>query len=94
MTIAVLPLGCSEEAFRNLTVPSDCAISRGGLFNTNASTTWQDQGYLGYLENVDFGLETVGLGPVSGPNGPSLGNQTVGTITATSSFYLFVWSTS
>ncbi|RFU28804.1 hypothetical protein B7463_g7553, partial [Scytalidium lignicola] len=98
-TMVVLPLGCTSAAIDP--VPSDCANSRGGLFSLNMSTTWQDQGLfginqdgvgfeadLGYSQNADYGLETLGLGFVAGANGPTLEKQTVAAIATASPFYL------
>jgi len=97
-TLVVLPIGCETVAISP--VPSDCANSRGGLFNNATSSTWKSQGYyainsgsvgfqadLGYVEQANFGLETVGLGYVADTNGPTLENQTVGAIATKSPFY-------
>jgi hypothetical protein len=99
-TLVVLPLGCTSAAINP--VPNDCANSRGGLFNPNTSSTWQDQGLfginqdgvgfeanLGYSQNADYGQETLGLGFVAGgASGPTLKNQTVAGIATASPFYL------
>jgi hypothetical protein len=99
-TSVVLPVGCTSAAINP--VPNDCANSRGGLFNPNTSTTWRDQGTfginqdgvgfeadLGYSQNADYGLETLGLGFVAGgANGPTLENQTVAGFVTASPFYL------
>jgi hypothetical protein len=99
-TLVVLPLGCTIAAINPL--PDGCASSRGGLFNPNASSTWRDQGLfgingdgvgleanLGYVQNADYGLETLGLGFVAGgASGPTLNNQTVAGIETGSPFYL------
>lgn len=87
--------GCSGSAFT--TVPANCAVSRGNLFNLNKSSSWQDQGVyginqngvgleanLGYSQRVEFGLDT--LGP--GLTGPKLENQTVAGIATADLFYL------
>ena len=54
--------------------PPSCPQSRGGLFNLNASSTWDDQGIydIGIEQNLpdyqdlyfsgDFGFDTLGLG--------------------------------
>ncbi|RDW58351.1 hypothetical protein BP5796_12281 [Coleophoma crateriformis] len=99
-TMVVLPMGCTAAAFSGAT-PPDCATSRGGLFNKTASSTWYDQGdfgingngvgfeaNLGYSVGADYGLDTLGLGYVPGSNGPTLHNQTVAAIAATSPFYM------
>ena len=99
-TLVVLPLGCTSAAINP--VPNDCANSRGGLFNPNTSSTWQDQGLyginqdgvgfeanLGYSQHADYGLETLGLGFVAGgASGPTLKNQTIAGIATASPFYL------
>ena len=99
-TLVVFPLGCTSGAINP--VPNGCASSRGGLFNPNTSHTWLDQGLygingggvgfeadLGYSQNADYGLETLGLGFVAGgEDGPTLQNQTVAGIATGSPFYL------
>jgi hypothetical protein len=100
-TMVVLPLGCTTQAIKP--VPSDCANSRGGLFTSNQSSTWMDQGLyginqdgvgfeanLGYSVDANYGLETVGLGFSGGPSEPTLENQTVAAIAAKSPFYTYV----
>lgn len=78
--------------------PTTCPQSRGGLFNLNASRTWQDQGIYGigvetnlpdYLDeyfNGDYGLDALGLG-AAGSSGVRLDTQVLGAI-ATKDFYL------
>ncbi|MCJ1285384.1 hypothetical protein MMC26_004724 [Xylographa opegraphella] len=65
----VVPAGCTQQD------PSDCGSSRGGLFHSNESSTWDDAGLyaldtelnLGYNGNGDFGFDTLTLGyPGSG----------------------------
>lgn len=104
-TIVVLAPGCSSTAMNP--VRNDCANSRGGLFNPNTSSTWQEQGLfginqdgvgfeanLGYSQNATYGLETLGLGYVAGdPSGPTLKGQTVAGIETVSPFYLQVLCT-
>jgi len=99
-TLVVLPLGCTSLAINP--VPNGCASSRGGLFNPNISSTWQDQGLfgingdgvgfeenLGYSQAADYGLDTLGLGFVAGgANNPTLRNQTVAGIATATPFYL------
>lgn len=88
---------CSSAVFG--TVPPDCAVSRGNLFNANHSSTWVDAGLyginfngvgleanLGYDARVQFGLEHLGIGL----DGPGFENQTVGGIAAPQLFYLLV----
>jgi hypothetical protein len=99
-TLVVLPIGCTSAAINP--VPDGCANSRGGLFNLNASSTWEDQGLfginqdgigfeanLGYSQHAEYGLETLGLGFVAGgASGPTMNNQTVAGIATASPFYL------
>ena len=76
-------------------------MSRGGLFNPNQSSTWQDVGIyginqngvgleanLGYVQRAQFGLEHLGLGL----SGPAFENQTVAGIATPEPFYLYVIS--
>lgn len=92
-------LGCSSQVFGN-SVPSDCAVSRGVLFNPNKSATWNDLGTfdingngvgleanLGYSQPTDFASETLGIGLT----GPKLDNQTVGVIATAYPFYLGIF---
>ncbi len=87
--------GCSTDVF--VTVPPDCAVSRGNLFNINDSSSWDDlgiyginqngvglEGNLGYDQRVQFGLEKLGIGLT----GPEFDNHTVGGIATPSPFYL------
>ncbi|KAK9419014.1 putative Peptidase A1 domain-containing protein [Seiridium unicorne] len=90
--------GCSTSVFT--TVPSDCAVSRGNLFNPNDSTSWSDVGTfginengvgleanLGYYQAADFALDHLGIGLL----GPSLDNQTVAGIATAEPFYLGIF---
>lgn len=92
-------LACSTSVFA--TVPDDCAVSRGNLYNINKSSSWQDAGTyeinqngvgleanLGYKQRAQFGLEHLGIGLT----GPSLENQTVAGIATAEPFYLYVTS--
>ncbi|KAI1763585.1 acid protease [Hypoxylon sp. FL1150] len=92
-------LGCSSQVFGN-SIPSDCATSRGMLFNPNNSATWDDLGTfningngvgleanLGYSQPTDFASETLGISLT----GPRLDNQTVGVIATASPFYLGIF---
>ncbi|KAI0467442.1 aspartic peptidase domain-containing protein [Xylaria cf. heliscus] len=87
--------GCSTSVFE--TVPSNCAVSRGMLFNPNQSSSWHELGLfginengvgleanLGYSERAAFATENIGLGLT----GPSLENQTVAGIATAEPFYL------
>lgn len=80
------------------TDPPDCAQTRGGLFSTNASTTWQDKGiygfgiednlggYSGEYDTGDYGFDAMGLGP-AGSGAVRFDSQTIAAI-ATKDFYL------
>ncbi|KAL8967553.1 MAG: hypothetical protein Q9183_002863 [Haloplaca sp. 2 TL-2023] len=71
-----------------------CANARGGLFDMNASSTWESNGFwqlgnernLGIFANGLFGNDTLGLG-IPGSGGPTLGNQIMAMI-GTEDFYL------
>ncbi|KAI0164421.1 acid protease [Hypoxylon sp. FL1284] len=91
--------GCSTPVFGG-TVPSDCAVSRGTLFDQNKSATWDALGEfdinvdgigleanLGYSQLVDFASETLGVGLT----GSKLDNQTVGVIATANPFYLGIF---
>jgi len=98
-TLVVLSeYGCSTSIFA--VVPDNCAVSRGVLFNPNASSTWHRVGTfgisqdgvgleanLGYAQRADFSLETLGIGLT----GPSLRNQTVAGIATGEPFYLYIY---
>lgn len=88
--------GCTTSVFE--TVPANCAVSRGTLFNPNKSSTWNELGLfginengvgleanLGYSQRTEFASETLGLGLT----GPKLDNQTVGGIATAYPFYLY-----
>ena len=99
-TLVVLPLGCTSAAINP--VPGRLRELSRRLFNPNTSSTWLDQGLfgingdgvrlrgnLGYSQNADYGLETLGLGFVAGgASGPTLKNLTVAGIETASPFYL------
>jgi hypothetical protein len=87
--------GCSTSVFE--TVPVNCAVSRGNLFNPNESSSWHALGLfgingdgvgleanLGYSERAEYATEDLGLGLL----GPSLKNQTVAGIATPEPFYL------
>lgn len=95
-TWVVIPQGCPSQE------PTGCAQLRGGLFNSNESTTWTQNNItsngtftlgleenLGYTGNGLFGYDTVSLG-WQGSNGPSLDRQIVAGI-ATPEFYMGVF---
>lgn len=90
--------GCSTAVFSS--VPSNCAVSRGNLFNLNDSSSWVDMGTyginqngvgleanLGYSQKGDFGLDSLGIGLT----GPVLDNQTIAGIATASPFYLGIF---
>jgi hypothetical protein len=76
------PLACVYQ-----TDKSACADSRGGLYYSNQSTTYQDQGLydlyiernLNYTGNAEYGYDVVGLG-YEGEGGPTLKSQVVGAL--------------
>lgn len=87
--------GCSESVFSN--APSDCAVSRGNLFNANQSSSWNELGLygingngvgleanLGYSQRAEFALDNLGLSL----SGPKLENQTLAGIATAEPFYL------
>ncbi|KAK4120755.1 acid protease [Parathielavia appendiculata] len=98
---SLVPFGeeaCSTSVFE--TVPPNCAVARGGLFNHSDSSSWQDVGLyginqngvgleanLGYEQRVQFGFERLGIGLT----GPALDNQTVGGIATPEPFYLGIF---
>ncbi|KAF2211723.1 hypothetical protein CERZMDRAFT_98156 [Cercospora zeae-maydis SCOH1-5] len=91
-TWVVLPQGCEAAADQEA-----CAESRGWIFHTNESSTWEEQGIydlwiqknLGYGGNAIYGYDAVGLGG-QGEGGPTLLNTTVGGF-AVEDFYLGVF---
>ncbi|KAH7417566.1 aspartic peptidase domain-containing protein [Cadophora sp. MPI-SDFR-AT-0126] len=85
--LVVLPEGCSFDD------PSDCANSRGGLFQRNSSSTWTQNNVTtggvfalslgnntGLSGDATYGTDTIALGYV-GSGAPALDNQNVGCIT-------------
>ncbi|KAI0402494.1 aspartic peptidase domain-containing protein [Xylaria palmicola] len=87
--------GCSTSVFES--VPENCAVSRGRLFNSNESSTWHSLGIfeinedgvgleanLGYSQRAEFATETIGLGLL----GPRLENQTIAGLATPEPFYL------
>ncbi|TKA30745.1 hypothetical protein B0A50_02465 [Salinomyces thailandicus] len=88
----ISPQGCQAAAD-----PAACAESRGGLFNQNASSTFQDVGLydtsiednLGYGGSAVFGYDSVGL-EGQDKSGPTIQNTTVGAL-AIEDFYLGVF---
>ena len=76
----------------------NCPQSRGGLFNINKTSSWQDRGiyalgaeinlpdYVGQYENGDYGMETLGIG-LPNSDGVTLDHQVVAGL-ATKNFYM------
>ena len=102
-TIVVRPQGCLVGAIPE-GVPSGCVATRGGIFNSNLSTTWSHQGWyglngvqygfeanLGYQFNLDYGVDKLSLGFDDGDT-PVLENQTIAGYNLPSPLYLFVSS--
>lgn len=91
-TWVVIPQGCSNAADQDA-----CAENRGWLFESNASTTWEQVGIydlwiendMDYLGNAIYGYDQVGLGG-QGEGGPTLRNTTVGGL-AVDNFYLGIF---
>ena len=78
---AVSPQGCPKED-----PPENCADSRGGLFNSNQSQTWNGLGInglgpnevnLGYNDSGLYGTDTLSLGFNSASGGPTVDSQVV-----------------
>ena len=100
----VQPAGCLIGAIPK-GVPSNCEKLRGGVFNHSLSTTWNDRGWyslnggtegfdanLGYGAggfNLDYGLETLGLGFTTG-DAPTLTNQTIAAYNLPNPMFLYV----
>ena len=93
--VVLSEFGCSTSVFS--TVPPDCAVSRGNLFNQNKSSSWHDIGTyginqngvgleanLGYSQRAQFGLDRMSIGLT----GPGFDNQTIAGIATASPFYL------
>lgn len=98
-SLVVVHLGCTLLAVNLL--PDNSANARGGLFSSNSSTTWRDQGQFGINENgvgfeanleysqpADYGEETLDFGYEGGANSLKPMNQTIGGIATTSPFYI------
>lgn len=66
---------------------SDCERSRGWVFDANASSTWEHEGYYdlwvggtyGSSDSGYYGFDTVDLG-LPGEEGPTVTNTTIGTL--------------
>ncbi|KAH6698340.1 aspartic peptidase domain-containing protein [Leptodontidium sp. MPI-SDFR-AT-0119] len=94
--LVVLPQGCCSDD------PSDCANGRGGLFQSNSSSTWTQnnvtaggvfslaiESNAGLSGDASYGSDTVALGYV-GSGAPALDGQNVGGIT-TKDFFMGVF---
>ncbi|KAI4257853.1 MAG: hypothetical protein L6R42_005427, partial [Xanthoria sp. 1 TBL-2021] len=77
-TWVVTPGGCEPPS-------SECTEARGGLFDQNQSSTWNDLGpftlaleqNLGRNESGAFGLDTISLGLSNTTGGPTLNSQII-----------------
>lgn len=98
-TWIVSPQGCPPG--KNGTSPSSsCGQSRGGLFDTTHSTSWQALGSytlglelnLGYDDTAPYGLDTVALGFDKSIGGPTatLDSQVISAL-ATDDYYLGIF---
>ncbi|KAL8702990.1 MAG: hypothetical protein Q9201_003827 [Fulgogasparrea decipioides] len=82
-TWVVSSLGCPPGS------PASCTKSRGGLFNSNSSRSWTEQGNyslglelnLYASDNATYGLDTVALGFTNTTGTPPISNQIVAAIT-------------
>ena len=87
----VLQQGCTKND------PQACGDHRGGVFNPNKSSTWQEQGLytlqsqqnLGIFANGDFGYDTINLG-IPGSANIKADKQIVAGIAA-KNFYVATW---
>ncbi|KAL6716063.1 hypothetical protein ACLMJK_007025 [Lecanora helva] len=79
VTWAVIPEGCQPQSLA-------CSDARGGLFNVNESSSWNElgiytlgleQNFAGHNESGLYGLDTIGLGASNATNGPVLDSQVV-----------------
>jgi hypothetical protein len=89
---AIHPLGCSAD-FPGLS-SDQCNNSRGGVYASNASSTYERQGVyslyieanLNYTGNGEFGYDTIGMG-FNGEGGPTLDHQIIGATIAKNFWY-------
>lgn len=83
-------VGQYEDTSTNTTVTEfseDCKRSRGYLFNTTVSSTWDEQGFYSLWVGGNYGppgigyygYDAVGLG-IPGEEGPTVDNTTIGTL--------------
>ena len=92
--------GCPVGSPGTAASPS-CDDSRGGLFDTTQSSSWQGLGNyslglelnLGYDETAPFGLDTVGLGFDNSTGGPTIDSQVISALT-TDDYYVGVFGLS
>ncbi|KAK4221496.1 aspartic peptidase domain-containing protein [Podospora fimiseda] len=98
---SIVPLSqfaCEPQSFP--APPSDCAVSRGNLFDLNESSTWTGVGvyginnngvglgaHLGYEQRAEWGLDELGVGL----RGPKLENQSIAGIATPEPFYLGIF---
>ena len=96
-TWVVSPQGCPPG--RNGTSTSlPCSQSRGGLFDSTQSSSWQTLGYyslgletnLGYNETAPYGFDTVVLGFDNSTGGPKIDSQVISAL-ETDTYYLGVF---
>lgn len=96
-TWVVSPQGCPPG--RNGTsTSSPCSQSRGGLFDSTQSSSWQTLGNyllglelnLGYNDTALYGLDTVALGFDNSIGGPTIDSQVISAL-ATDDYYLGVF---
>ena len=96
-TWIVSPQGCPPGK-NGTSHTSSCGQSRGGLFDTTHSTSWQALGSytlglelnLGYDDTAPYGLDTVALGFDTSIGGPTLDSQVISAL-ATDDYYLGVF---
>ncbi|KAM0796924.1 aspartic peptidase domain-containing protein, partial [Usnea florida] len=96
-TWVVSPQGCPPG--RNGTSPSSpCSQSRGGLFDSTQSSSWQTMGNytldlelnLGYNDTAVYGFDTVALGFANSIGGPTINSQVISAL-ETDDYYLGVF---
>ena len=96
-TWVVSPQGCPPGRNGTLAYPS-CSQSRGGLFDTTQSSSWQALGHyslglelnLGYDAAAPYGLDTVALGFDNSIGGPTINSQVISAL-ATDDYYIGVF---
>ena len=96
-TWVVSPQGCPPGR-KGTSTSSSCNQSRGGLFDTTQSSSWQALGNyslglelnLGYNETAPYGLDTIALGYDKSIGGPTLDSQVISAL-ATDYYYMGVF---